>query len=69
VALADVFDAIISKRPYKKARSAEEAAVELKRGAGTQFDPRVVEAFLARTPDPPQAKDRLQVATKRPPEP
>ncbi|HEX9245170.1 MAG TPA: HD domain-containing phosphohydrolase [bacterium] len=69
VALADVFDAVISKRPYKKARSPEEAAAELQRGAGTQFDPRVVEAFLARTPDPPQAKDRLQVATRRPPEP
>ena len=68
VALADVFDAIISKRPYKKARSPEEATTELKRGAGTQFDPRVVDALLARTPDPLQAKERLQVATRRPPE-
>jgi len=68
VALADVFDAIISKRPYKEARPVEDAAAELQRGAGTQFDPRVVEAFLAWTPDPRQTKDLLRVGTRRAPD-
>jgi putative two-component system response regulator len=45
VALADVFDALTHERPYKPAWPAEEAAAELQRLAGRQFDPRVVEAF------------------------
>ncbi|HXG93015.1 MAG TPA: HD domain-containing phosphohydrolase [Blastocatellia bacterium] len=44
-AVADALDAITSNRPYDKARSFEEACDELKRGAGRQFDPSVVEAF------------------------
>jgi len=35
------------ERAYRKALSREEALAELERGAGTQFDPAVVEAFLA----------------------
>jgi len=33
-------------RPYRKAKSREEAIEELRRRAGTQFDPQVVEVFL-----------------------
>ncbi len=47
VAVADVFDAIISTRPYRKARSIEEAIEVIENGAGTQFDPRVVDALMA----------------------
>src|SRR5438132_1443431 len=47
VAVADVFDAIISTRPYRKARSIEEAIKVIENGAGTQFDPRVVDALMA----------------------
>lgn len=43
--VADAVDAITSDRPYDKARSFEEACRELRLGAGTQFDPIVVEAF------------------------
>lgn len=50
VALADAFDALISARLYRGGRSIAEAVAEIKRHAGTQFDPRVVEAFLIRTP-------------------
>jgi HD-GYP domain-containing protein (c-di-GMP phosphodiesterase class II) len=46
IAVADSFDAISSDRPYRKAAPPEEAAAELCRCAGTQFDPDVVEAFM-----------------------
>lgn len=46
VAVADVFDALTSERPYKKAWSAAEAIEEIKRCSGQHFDPKVVEAFL-----------------------
>ncbi|HTZ85220.1 MAG TPA: HD domain-containing phosphohydrolase [Solirubrobacteraceae bacterium] len=47
VAVADVFDALIHDRPYKPAWPIERAIAEIGRVAGTQFDPRVVAAFLA----------------------
>jgi len=47
MSVVDVFDAMTHDRSYRKALSREEAIAELKRGAGTQFDPAVVEAFLA----------------------
>lgn len=45
VAVADTFSAITQMRPYATARSAEEALQELRRCAGTQFDPVVVAAL------------------------
>jgi diguanylate cyclase (GGDEF)-like protein len=45
VAVCDAFDAMTSDRPYRVAMSAEGALDELRRGAGTQFDPVVVAAF------------------------
>ena len=45
--VADSFDAMISERPYSRARSPEEALAELRACAGTQFDPVIVEAFCA----------------------
>ena len=47
LAVVDAFDAMTHERSYRKAMSREEALAELERGAGTQFDPAVVEAFLA----------------------
>ena len=46
-AVADVFDALASPRPYREAWTSEQAIRHIAEGAGTQFDPRVVEAFLA----------------------
>jgi diguanylate cyclase (GGDEF)-like protein/putative nucleotidyltransferase with HDIG domain len=46
LAVADCFDTMVSDRAYKPARSYEEAFAELRRCSGTQFDPRLVEAFL-----------------------
>ncbi len=46
VAVADAYSAMTTDRPYRQARSHEVAIEELKRSAGTQFDPAIVEAFL-----------------------
>ena len=46
IAVADAYNAMTTKRPYRGARSREEAVEELRRCAGTQFDPQVVEAFI-----------------------
>lgn len=46
-ALADVYDALTTKRVYKPAMSHEEARRLIVEGSGKHFDPRVVEAFLA----------------------
>jgi len=47
VAVCDAYHAMISPRPYAPARSLESARLELRRCAGTQFDPAVVDAFCA----------------------
>jgi HD-GYP domain-containing protein (c-di-GMP phosphodiesterase class II) len=46
VQIADSFDAMVSRRAYNSPRSDADALAELRREAGTQFDPRLVEAFL-----------------------
>ncbi|MBF4695727.1 HD-GYP domain-containing protein [Fusibacter ferrireducens] len=46
VALADVFDALTSERPYKRAFSYEEALNIIKDGKGTHFDPEIVNCLL-----------------------
>lgn len=46
VSVADVFDCLTSTRSYRTAWSAEDAIAELRRCAGTQFDPRMVEALV-----------------------
>lgn len=45
-AVADAYDAMTSDRPYRRARSHEEAVDEIARCSGSQFDPAVVDAFL-----------------------
>ena len=47
LAVADSYDAMTSLRPYRQEKSTDEQAIEeLKRCAGTQFDPAIVEAFV-----------------------
>ncbi|MCO6354540.1 response regulator [Pseudoalteromonas shioyasakiensis] len=46
VTIADVFDALTSKRPYKKAWSVEEAIDLLKDEAGKHFDPQLIDLFI-----------------------
>ncbi len=47
IAVVDAFDAMTNDRPYREAMPAAVALAELRRQAGTQFDPAVVEAFAA----------------------
>ena len=47
MALADVYDALISKRVYKPAFTHQQAKAIILEGEGSHFDPQVVQAFLA----------------------
>ena len=47
IAVADTYDAITTDRPYRKGMASEAAFQELERNRGTQFDPEIVDAFLA----------------------
>lgn len=60
VAIVDVFDATTSDRPYKQAWPIERAVRFLKDRAGTQFDPRLVEAFVRELPDMLSIKRRFE---------
>ena len=47
--LADVYDALVTERPYKKAFSHEEAMNIIREGRGSQFDPELTDLFLSRS--------------------
>lgn len=57
-ALADVFDALTSVRPYKDAWSVEDAVEEIKKCSGRHFDPYLVEVFLETLPDILKIKEK-----------
>lgn len=44
--VADAYEAMISNGPYRKAKTKEEAIIELKKHSGTQFDPAIVDVFV-----------------------
>ena len=46
ISVADVYQALTSKRPYRKAFSKKEALKIIRKGAGTQFDPNIADIFL-----------------------
>jgi putative two-component system response regulator len=60
VALCDVFDALISKRPYKDRWTTEEAVQEVLLGGGTAFDPDLVQSFQKALPEIRGILDNLQ---------
>jgi hypothetical protein len=47
IAVADAYDSLTSDRPYRKAMAPFDARTIIEKGAGTEFDPTVVEAFLS----------------------
>ncbi|MGO8883321.1 MAG: HD-GYP domain-containing protein [Streptosporangiaceae bacterium] len=72
IAVADAFDSMTSTRSYRQARRIDEAVDELRKGAGTQFDPLLVDAFIValhtegwELPEPPVLPpDRATVTAK-----
>ncbi len=64
VAIADVFDALTSVRPYKPAWSVEETLELLRRESGKHFDPQLVELFLACMPEILAIKERWAEETQ-----
>ena len=60
--VVDTLDAITSDRPYRKARPFDDARQEIVRCGGTQFDPRIVEAFVS-VPGEEWERIRLDVET------
>jgi diguanylate cyclase (GGDEF)-like protein len=66
VAIADAYDAMIHDRPYRRAMSHDEAVAELRRHAGTQFDPELVTLFCDLFAAAPPAPDPAVVAMTRP---
>jgi diguanylate cyclase (GGDEF)-like protein len=66
VAVCDTYGAMISERPYRPALSHAEACGELRASAGTQFDPSVVEAFMAevQAADDEQLRDPVRDAAE-----
>lgn len=60
VAVADVFDALTSERPYKKAWELDRARAFLEEGRGQHFDPACVDAFLAAWAEVLAVRERFQ---------
>ena len=60
VALIDVFDAIISGRPYKPAYPIEQALDEIKKERETHFDPEIADVFLASIEEILRIKEELR---------
>lgn len=60
VAVADVFDALTSERPYKKAWELEKSFDFVREGRGSHFDPACVDAFLAGADEVPAIRDQFR---------
>lgn len=59
VAVADVFDALTHERPYKPAWPVAQAIAAIRTGSGSQFEPRVVAAFLETQGARPRSAERI----------
>jgi hypothetical protein len=66
VAIADAYDAMVHDRPYKRAVSHQEAVDELRRHAGTQFDPELVSLFCDLFASSPPVPDPAVLAMTGP---
>ncbi|MEK6805275.1 MAG: two-component system response regulator [Pseudomonadota bacterium] len=58
VAIADVFDALTSERPYKGAWTVDAAVTYLKKESGAHFDPTLIECFLSHLPEIQRIQDQ-----------
>ena len=64
MAVADVYDALVSRRPYKEAYPHQFAVNEITAAKGSQFDPDVVDAFLNIADDLPRIYDQFKDLTR-----
>jgi putative two-component system response regulator len=69
VALADVFDALTSVRPYKRAWSVDEAVIHMRGNSGKHFDPQLVDLFMQEIPALCVIKERFAEAEAEVPKP
>jgi HD-GYP domain-containing protein (c-di-GMP phosphodiesterase class II) len=60
LAVADAFDAMTNDRPYRRAMTVDQALAEIAAGRGTQFDPVIVDAFVAALRDQASARPPVQ---------
>ena len=60
LAVADVFDAMTSRRPYQEPSTVDQAMTYVKAGAGTQFEPESVDAFLVGLPQILETRERFK---------
>ncbi|MFH0827813.1 MAG: diguanylate cyclase [Candidatus Omnitrophota bacterium] len=65
IAVADVYQALISDRPYRKAYSRKYALEIIKEGSGTHFDPEVVNAFVSLIEPKAEHKNNVKCLKKR----
>lgn len=63
MAVADVYDALVSRRPYKEPFPHEVAVEEILKGRGTQFDPDVVDAFSKIADELPEIYEKFKDST------
>jgi PAS domain S-box-containing protein len=65
-AVADVFDALLSDRPYRQAFTVDEALETMKEGRGTHFDPAIVDVLVEHLDEALAARDELALANTIP---
>jgi len=65
IAVADAYEAMLHRRPWREAKSPEQAAAELRQNSGRQFDPEIVEHFLSALR---QEEERAEAPERRKPE-
>ena len=63
IAVADAFSAMLADRPYRSAMTVDEACDELRRCAGTQFDPEIVRLFVDEVTDRPRGEGTSDALT------
>jgi two-component system, cell cycle response regulator len=61
IAVCDAFDAMVTDRPYRAGMPPAEAEAELRRCAGSQFDPAVVQAFLAAVGEDAEVRETARI--------